>query len=209
MQRALFLALSILVSALLPRAEAALTGPTIGADLLEKLDISWGWDPEEPDFSDPSLSNWNVSLSITRDFPSTGGTLWNARVSVFHKTDPHPLLGENGGGSFAVLTGSFLSLSDFGLLINQTTSVPHRPVHEDTYTFTFDRSMAPQNNFIRLVGNHPPCAPSPGEQAPFGASQALNEACPVPEPSAASLLMVGLAALIGWSALAGRNIRPV
>jgi hypothetical protein len=145
MRRTLTQLTRLLTLLVMSEANAGLIGPTVNADTLFNLDISWGWNPEDPDFSLPSLTNWNLDLEISRSLGS-----WEVAVrDLQHKTNPHPELSEFIGTTTSI-TGSFSNLNDFGLVITETKSVPHGSVHEDTYTFTFNRSTSPSNTVIRL-----------------------------------------------------------
>jgi hypothetical protein len=141
---------TLVLTSQLPKADAALI-PNVIKDTLTELEVLWSWNPEASDFSTPTLTNWLVTLN-TSDFRDPNS--WDVNLDVQHITAPHPELGENQGG-FVFKDYSF-SKNDFGLVISDSFSASHPPVHRDFYTFSFDRSMAPANTVIKLTGVHTP-----------------------------------------------------
>lgn len=141
----------------LPKADAALI-PNIVTDKVAKLEVLWSWDPEGDAFSalgpdsTPKLENWFVQLTID---DNANPDLWSVNVDVRHIADPppHPDLGE-GLGDMAIKNFTF-NKNEFGLVLSESFTANHPPIHKDFYTFTFDRSMAPSNTVIKLTGAHP------------------------------------------------------
>lgn len=144
---------------------------TVHVDTLTDLSVSWTWNPEGTgnNMNSPALVNWDVSLGISIVLLGDRFVVLNAR----HRTDPHPELGEAGGGDLAGFSFDFNDAASFGLLYDKTALVAHSPSHSDSYHFTFDRSALPENTAIRLTGHH------------------------VPEPSTIFLLCAGAVGVLG------------
>ena len=139
---------TLVLTSQLPKADAGLT-PTVIKDTLTELKVSWSWNPEESGLGNPLLRNWVVTLAT-----NNSSNNWGVKLGVKHIETPHPKLDEREGAS--VDKDYTFSKNDFGVVISDSFSTSHPPVHRDFYTFSFDRSMAPSNTVIRLTGVHVP-----------------------------------------------------
>lgn len=145
-------------------ANAALISTT-NVDTLTQLDVVWTWNPEEPGTDVPLLTNWFVSLSLTG--PVRGGPLdgfWIIDTEMRHVSDPHPLLGESGGGqSYYVWGPLFHDATGFGVVWDDPRMLAdHSPlnrVHTDVFHLVFTRSPDPAQTVIQLTSQH---VPEPG-----------------------------------------------
>jgi hypothetical protein len=125
---------------------------TVQTDTLTKLVVSWtgkgGLDGENITLLAPTLTHWEVPQVLLNYVG--GGNGWSGQVTARHITDPHPELGESGGGSQVTLPIAFSNVSPppEGSPPNSGSSsdvVSHPPLHFDSYTLTW--------SFIPEVGN--------------------------------------------------------
>jgi hypothetical protein len=149
-----------------PVAKAGLMVIGTPVDTLTNLEITWGWSPETADTSTPALVNWDVTLQISGDVVNVQD--WAVGLLVFHKTNPHPELGETRGDDL-IQTFFFNRINDFGKVIDPGPLAVQHPdgPHIDFYTFVFNRSNGSPNTRITLTGVH------------------------IPEPSSVTLLSLG------------------
>jgi hypothetical protein len=150
---------------------------TVHVDALTQLDVAWSWEPEESATDAPALTHWNVTLSLLG--PIADGPLqgwWMIDAEMRHVSDPHPGLGERGGGqSYYVWGPLFEDATGFGVVWDDPRMYayhsPPTPVHTDVYHLTFVRDRNAANTAIRLTATHVPriiAAPEPGTLAMLG-----------------------------------------
>ena len=137
---------TLVLTSQLPKADAGLT-PKVIKDKLGELEVSWSWNPEESGSGNPLLRNWLVTLET-----KNSSNNWEVKLGVRHIETPHTKLDEREGDFVA--TDYTFRKNEFGRVISDSFPTSHRPVHRDFYTFSFYRSMAPQNTVIRLTGVH-------------------------------------------------------
>ncbi|EAZ88056.1 hypothetical protein [Crocosphaera chwakensis] len=154
--------------------------PTDIIDEPKKLRVVWTGTEFFPGnniiLNEPSLENWSVS-ETTLEYIGLGtwakpdsapiAPVEPATVKVRHTTDPHPELGESGGGretSLSIAFSEFPPNGEFTPLVpnsgSDSSSASHPPIHFDSYnieyTYTDRGSGNPDSLRVVLTGTHIP-----------------------------------------------------
>lgn len=139
--------------------------PNVNTDTLTHLSVTWNGvgalDGEDINLLAPTLTNWSVP-QVLLDYVG-GGDGWSGQVTAMHITDPHPNLGESGGGSQVTLPIAFSNVSppppssppNSG---SSSDTVSHPPIHFDSYTlsWSFIPEVANDELTVTLTGVHTP-----------------------------------------------------
>jgi hypothetical protein len=130
-------------------------------DLTMAVDIQWtpGTTAESVI---TSLTRWEVRVGVSAPMIGLLGTEWSFSGSARHLFDPHPPLGELGGGALAdaAATGGPLTLPAVfigsGLSFPFSLAVPHGSIHADQYFARIDLPSSFDGMLIQVGGSHVP-----------------------------------------------------